>query len=263
MHPNTFIEQLWRGVESDRVFVAMSFAPQYESRFQDVFRPAIEAVRYRGKSLIASRVDESQTGDSILTEIVRGICEARLVLADVSDLIGNSSGAEPVRNGNVMYELGLAHAVKSPGKVLIVRDDSKSLLFDLSSIPHVLVVFTSIASARERVTGLLNDRLREFETIDDLKLRSFIETISDTELSVLLRLYNSGKTEAIDLSLVSGTVKVLPLPVRDAIHNLRDAGLVRSHIAQDPVSVRYSLTERGQRACLTLGRVLRDGKRET
>lgn len=257
MHPNTFIEQLWRGVETDRVFVAMSFAPQYDARFHDVFRPAIEAVRYRGRPLTASRVDESQTGDSIVTEIVRGICEARLVLADVSDLLGDSAAVEPVRNGNVMYELGLAHAVKSPGKVLIVRDDSKRLLFDLSSIPHVVVDFTSIETARARVTGLLSDRLREFETIDDLKLRTFIDSISHTELSVLVRLFNSGKIEPVDLTVASGSGKVLPLPVRDAIHILRDAGFVRSHIAQNPVTVLYSLTERGQRACLMLGRALK------
>jgi hypothetical protein len=263
VHPNTFIEQLWRGVEADRVFVAMSFAPQYDARFRDVFRPAIEAVRYRGRQLTASRVDESQTGDSIVTEIVRGICESRLVLADVSDLTGESGAVEPVRNGNVMYELGLAHAVKSPGKVLIVRDDSNRLLFDLSSIPHFIVDFTAVESARARVTGLLNDRLREFETIDDMKLRTFIDSISDTELSVLVLLFNSGETDPVDLTITSGSNKVLPLAHRDAIHNLRDAGLVRSHIAQNPVVVLYSLTERGQRAFHTLARVLKDAKSKT
>ncbi len=262
MHPNSFIEQLWRGTEVDRVFVAMSFAPRYESRYNDVFRPSIEAVTYRGRSLTASRVDESQTGDSILTEIIRGICEARLVLADVSDLSDGYPGAEPMRNGNVMYELGLAHAVKSPGKVLIVRDDSKRLLFDVSSIPHAVVDFTSIDGARDQIARLLRDRLREFETIDDLKLRAFIESISDTEASVLLRLYNSGKSEPIDLRIASGTEKTLPLPVRDAVHNLRDIGLIRSHFVRDPFFVLYSLTERGQRACITLGRALNAPKRE-
>lgn len=263
MHPNTFIEQLWRGVEADEVFVAMCFATRYESRFREVFRPAIEAVRYRGRPLRASRVDENQTGDSIVTEIVRGICEARLVLADVSDLSTNPADAEPLRNGNVMYELGLAHAVKSPAKVLILRDDSKRMLFDVSSIPHFVVDFASIDTARERITRLLTDRLREFETIDDFKLRAFVDSISDTELSVLLRLFNSGKPSPIDLTIETNSGKILPLPVRDAIHSLRDAGLIRSHVMREPVSVWYSLTERGQRACFTLGRALQEKKRET
>jgi len=258
MHPNTFIEQLWRGVEADEVFVAMSFAPRYESRYREVFRPAIEAVRYRGRPLSAKRVDESQTGDSILTEIVRGICEARLILADVSALSRGPEDSEPFRNGNVMYELGLAHAVKSPAKVVIVRDDSNRLLFDVSSIPHFVVDFVSIDTARETVTRLLTDRLRESETIDDFKLREFIDSISDAELSILLRLFNSGKSVPIDLTIETSSGKVLPLPVRDAFHRLRDVGLVRSHVISKPVSVLYSLTERGQRACFTLGRALRD-----
>ncbi|WP_457355172.1 hypothetical protein [Roseateles sp. P5_D6] len=263
MHPNTFIEQLWRGVEADEVFVAMSFAPRYETRFHDVFRPAIESIRYRGKPLTARRVDESQSGDSIVTEIVRGICESRLVLADVSDLSGAADASEPVRNGNVMYELGLAHAVKSPAKVVIVRDDSKRLLFDVSSIPHIAIDFTSTEAARGTVTRLLTDRLRESETIDDFKLRAFVDSISDTELSVLVRLFKSTQSAPMELTIETKSGKILPLPIRDAFHRLRDAGLVRSHVSSNPVSILYSLTERGQRACLTLGRALRDAKPET
>jgi DNA-binding HxlR family transcriptional regulator len=258
MHPHTFIERLWRGEERDEVFVAMCFDPRYETRYREIFRPAIKATKYKGKALSANRVDESQAGDSILTEIVRGICEARLVLADVSDLSNGSADSDPVRNGNVMYELGIAHAVKSPSKVVIVRDDSKPILFDVSSIPHFSVDFTSIDTARETIARLLTDRLREAETIEDFKLSAFIDSISDAELSVLLRLYNDGVSAPIDLRIDTSTGKVLPLTVRDAFLSLRDAGLVRSHIISKPVAVLYSLTERGQRACRTLGRALRD-----
>ena len=264
MHPNTFIEQLWRGVEADEVFVAMSFAPRYESRYHEIFRPAIESIRYRGNPLTARRVDESQTGDSILTEIIRGICESRLVLADVSDLSNGTEGSEPSRNGNVMYELGLAHAVKSPAKVVIVRDDSKRLLFDVSSIPHLAVDFSSVESATTTVTKLLTDRLRESETVDDFRLRAFVDSISDTELLVLLRLFKSSKSSPIDLTIeTSPGKKVLSLPIRDAFYRLRDAGLVRSRVNSTSASVLYSLTERGQRACLMLGRALWDAKPET
>lgn len=260
MHPNTFIDQLWNGTETDHVFVAMSFAQKYDARYNDIFRPAIEAIRYRGTLLSAYRVDESKSGDSIITEIIRKICESRLVLADVSDLLENSNGDEPVRNGNVMYEVGLAHAVKSPEKVLIVRDDSKRLLFDLSSIPHVNVDFSSIETARVQITELLLDRFREVATIDDIKVRAFIASISDTEVNVLLRLYNVGKIEPIDLTITSSSGKVLPNPVRDAIVSLRDAGLVRSHVTQNPFNVLYSLTERGQSACITLVRDLNNSR---
>lgn len=258
MHPNSFIEQLWKGDETNEVFIAMSYALRYKSRYIDVFQPAIEAVKYRKSPLRANKVDESKTGDSILTEIVRGICQARLVIADVSDLSESHLNPEPLRSGNVMYELGLAHAVKSPAKVVIVRDDSNKILFDLSSIPHTIINFSSKVEARNIIISLLADRLREAEKLDDLKLRAFMETISQDELVVLLRLWNNGQAESIDLATNTNNQKLIPLSVRHAFINLRDAGLARSHLTNKPFSVMYSLTERGQRACLMLGRMLQN-----
>jgi hypothetical protein len=254
MHPNTFIEQLWRGTETDSVFVAMRFSAEYESRFYEVFRPAIEAVQYQGKALKAVRVDESQTGDSILTEIIRGICESRLVLADVSDLSKSPSDPEAHRNGNVMYELGLAHAVKSPAKVLVVRDDSKRLLFDVSSIPHITLDFASQSVARERITRLLADRLRESESIEDIRLRAIVDGITQPEFVVLMNLHTSGKSDPLDLTVPTSRGRVLPMDTRHALQTLRDAGLIRSHLKRDPPGVLYSLTERGKRAVVAVAR---------
>ena len=258
MHPNAFIEQLWRGTEVDRVFVAMTFDARYESRYKDIIRPAIESVDYRGRPLIASRVDESKSGDSILTEIICGICEARLVLADVSDLSEGSRDTTPMRNGNVMYELGLAHAVKSPGKVLIVRDDSKPLLFDVSSVPHVTVNFNSAAEAKYQIAQLLVDRLQESQAIFDIKLRSFVESISDAEARVLLTLFT--QSEPADLRV--GPRKVVPLNTSEALLRLREFGLVKSHVYTEPFSVLYSLTERGRHACIALARTWNASKQD-
>jgi hypothetical protein len=66
-----------------QVFVAMSFAPQYQSRFDTVFVPAISSITYGSERLIAYRVDFSKTGDSIVTDIVDGIAHSQLVLTDV------------------------------------------------------------------------------------------------------------------------------------------------------------------------------------
>ena len=131
MHPHTFIDQLWNGQEIDEVFVAMSFHELFTERFEKVFRPAIESIKVNDVALRAIRVDESKTGDSIITDIIRGIAQARVVLADVSSFGSSADGYNAHRNGNVMYELGLAHAVKSPSKVVIVRDDKDKLLFDV------------------------------------------------------------------------------------------------------------------------------------
>jgi hypothetical protein len=62
MHPNLFLNTLWRPELVDQVFVAMSFHESFKPRFEDVIRPAIEAEPINGIELKAFRVDNSRTG---------------------------------------------------------------------------------------------------------------------------------------------------------------------------------------------------------
>lgn len=107
---------------SDRAFVAMSFDPRLQGRWEDVIRAGVLAA-----GLQPHRVDLSVLGDSILTEIMDGVAGSRLVLADVTTLDGH-------RNANVMYELGMSHAVRQPEEVLILRSDSDRLPFDTATL---------------------------------------------------------------------------------------------------------------------------------
>src|SRR3970040_575024 len=110
MHPNSFLRTFWQLEVRPQVFVAMTFDQRYSSRFTNVIEPAISGIRIQGKALSARRVDESKSGDSILTDIVDGIAHARMVLADISTVGTDKEGGAPYRNGDVMYEGALALA---------------------------------------------------------------------------------------------------------------------------------------------------------
>jgi hypothetical protein len=116
----------------DRVFVAMSFADAFTARWERVLIPAIGRLRIDGRPVQPFRVDTRTISSSVLTEILDGISAARLVLADISS-IGASDG-RPVRNGNVMYEVGLAHALRLPEEVVLFRSDQDDLLFDVANV---------------------------------------------------------------------------------------------------------------------------------
>ena len=77
-------------------------------------------------------MDARRISDSILTEILSGVGTSRLFLADVTTL--ERADERPIRNGNVMYEVGIAHAVRLPEEVLLFRSDSDSLLFDVANV---------------------------------------------------------------------------------------------------------------------------------
>jgi len=99
MHPNAYLRSLWRNETRDQVFVAMPFESRFLRRFETIFVPAIEAQPIGGRNLRAFRVDNSKTGDSILTEIIDNISHSRIVLADITVVDEGRYTGQPVRNG--------------------------------------------------------------------------------------------------------------------------------------------------------------------
>lgn len=114
------------------VFVVMSFSDKFLHRWENVIQPGIQRIRIGEKPLEAIRVDQQKISDSIMTKILMRIASARLVLADISSMgkIENRT----VRNENVMYEVGLAQAVRLPEEVVLLRSDEDDLSFDVKDI---------------------------------------------------------------------------------------------------------------------------------
>src|SRR5271154_6232171 len=83
------------------------------------FRPAIQSLGYD-----PVRADQD-TGALIITQMVERIYFADLVLADMT-----------IPNGNVYYEVGVRHAAKKTGCVLLAAEWSKQL-FDVAQMRTV------------------------------------------------------------------------------------------------------------------------------
>lgn len=96
-------------------FVVMPFAPDFNAVFADVIAPALGAYEVVRAD---SRFDER----NILAKIMTGIDEAELIIADLTET-----------NPNVMYELGVAHALGKP--VVMIAESVEGLPFDIRSYP--------------------------------------------------------------------------------------------------------------------------------
>jgi hypothetical protein len=132
MYPSQYFNLFPPFPRENKVFVAMSFHPIFNKRWESVIAPAIKRVERNNVPLEPYRVDIRRVSDSILTEILTGISNSLVIFADVSS-VGKIED-KPIRNGNVMYEVGLAHATRLPEEVILFRSDNDELLFDVANV---------------------------------------------------------------------------------------------------------------------------------
>jgi hypothetical protein len=168
-----------------RVFVAMNFHPTFTPRWEQVIAPAVRAIKHGGQRLEPHRLDVSRASDAMVTEILRGIGRATLVLADISATAVLDGKA--VRNSNVMYEVGLAHAVRQPQEVILIRSDKSALDFDIAGVRvHSYDPDSNPDEAKKWLSQLLMDSLTSIEAHRSLSLESAMRSLSAPAVQLLL-----------------------------------------------------------------------------
>lgn len=99
--------------EIPRAFVLMPFEADFEDVYTDLIVAPLQEAGFE-----VSRADSLLNQRNILADVVAGIARADLIVADVTGL-----------NPNVMYELGLAHALGK--RTVMITQEIASLPFDL------------------------------------------------------------------------------------------------------------------------------------
>lgn len=120
------IKKLSKGLTvaaGDTCFVMMPFASPVGGYYGSIYQPAIEKAK-----LTADRADADIYGTGkIIDQIWKGITSARVLLAELTN-----------RNANVLYELGLAHALHKPVVLVCSKVNEDDVPFDLR---HVRVIY--------------------------------------------------------------------------------------------------------------------------
>ena len=78
MYPANFFGLFPPFPKEETVFVAMSFADEFRPRYENVIAPGITEMGFE-----PAIVNAREISDSIITEILTGISNSRLVFADV------------------------------------------------------------------------------------------------------------------------------------------------------------------------------------
>lgn len=123
---------------SHKAFVLMPFDPVFDKIFNDLIKPPLEKSGYD-----VQRADSLDNQQNILKDIIRGIKEADLIIADLTGL-----------NPNVFYELGIAHTMEKP--TILLTQSIKEVPFDLKSyrLTQYSTTYYDAANLSERLSHI-------------------------------------------------------------------------------------------------------------
>jgi hypothetical protein len=191
LYPFTFFGLFPPFPYEERAFVAMSFDSMFNNRWNNVIVPAIKTVGINDVTLEPHRVDLRTVSDSILTEILDEIRKCRVFIGDITS-IGSIKG-RPIPNPNVMYEVGLAQAVRLPEEVILFRSDEGERPFDISNIRvHQYDPDNNPGQARNIVSSTIVDSLNELNLQKHLAVKRTAENLDYPSWMVLFELMGTG-----------------------------------------------------------------------
>jgi hypothetical protein len=117
------------------VFMIMPIGRRELEPVWKIIRQAVE-----GMNLIIKRGDDIRGAGDIMDEVWAAIYNARLVIGECTK-VPNEPGGSPEVNGNVYYELGIAHMLGK--QAVLVVQSSNHIPFDLRSIRHTTYAVTT------------------------------------------------------------------------------------------------------------------------
>jgi hypothetical protein len=130
--------------EPSKIFIVMQFTPPYNELYSDVIIPVT-----RDLGLKCVRADETYGPGIIITDIVRQIVEARMVIADITPT-----------NPNVYYEVGYAHALNKP--TILIAENPTQLPFDVS--PFRILFYENTIAGKNKIEEGLRKHLEAIQT---------------------------------------------------------------------------------------------------
>jgi len=231
MYPKHYYDLFRSTIEPGIVFVGMSFSETEQYKWTEIISPAITHA-----GLKAYRVDTEVIGGSILIDILNGIAKAKILLFEVST---NQAG---MRNGNVMYELGIAHALRYPEEILLLRSDTNPLLFDVSNIRVINYDTDDSNNSVNLISGLLKHLNENIDSTKNLVLDKIISMLDEVSLGLL---QSKSNLNVFSLKELDKAFSPQVIEIRSSIRHLLELGILEVIFRKNDRTYGYSWTRMG------------------
>lgn len=141
-----------------KCFVLMPFTDALKEIYTEVYKPCCDS-----NGLYCWRVDEISRPGSISKDIIEGILDADVIIADLTN-----------KNANVFYELGIAHA--SGNKTIMTSQSKVDVPFDIAS--YRILFYSHTLKGCEALRTALDSAIKELLVALDRTNNPFQEVIS-------------------------------------------------------------------------------------
>lgn len=212
-------------VESGLCFVLMPFRPELDEIYTRVIKPAVESEQLEMRCL---RADEVFTDQPIISDIWEQIQKAELIVADLTG-----------RNPNVLYELGLCHALCK--RVVLVTQKLSDVPFDLKHL-RVVIYKPSIGGTEQLLSDLTQAlvSLRALGSPEQHELRPIAIPARDRidhSLSMVFdqvaELFDSGHTDRA----IATVHHAITTGVSGGVNDFHNLGSVLARHDHEPLAV--------------------------
>ena len=161
----------------DVCFVIMPFGGWFDHYYKEIYAPAIMEA-----GLEPHRADDLHRAGAIVNDIWSYTKQAKVILADLT-----------ATNPNVLYELGLAHAIAKP--VIIVTDSLEQVPFDLRSL-RVIEYNKNAPDWGDELKGRITKSLVETSNDPDKAILSIFLEVDELQKKKTI---SSHEKEMLDL----------------------------------------------------------------
>ncbi len=150
------------GDVNNSCFVVMPFSSLFQIEYEKIIQPALTELNIQ-----CIRGDEIYTKQRIVDDIWNSIKKCRFVLAELTD-----------KNPNVLYEIGLAHAIGKP--VIIITRNSEDVPFDLKALRYLFYDVNDPFWGENLKTGIQNLAKK---VIENPNIEKYLDGINTTPIS--------------------------------------------------------------------------------
>jgi len=209
MYPKHFFERFWESEQKNQIFVGLPFDGEVDNTFNLINEIATELGFEK-----AFRVGIETEANSINDRIFDAIANSKILIFDLSD----DTRTKEI-NHNVIYELGVANAIREPFDIILIRkknENKTKLPFDIQGL-HINFFKGDVT--KEFIKNIVESAIKNQEWHKSKRVRVAAESLDENGLTLINNIakrpkgYNHFNSSGFDYNTKMSVLRLVDLGI--------------------------------------------------